>query len=223
MGDRDAGSDCAASWRAWKNRAAIAVLFKDNTKHGKRARTHPRQMPRITDLIHVVWLATPSMTVPVIHRGTDRNPKKRDSVPVSQRAKLRHGARLDLRPPSTRPIINTRDEPSLRLRFRRLHVIGGDGAGWAPSRVQTTSKAKCGRSSRRYRPALGLVVAGRSDHGNLERVAHPDLDYKGDDCGRFGGRAPSLECTSICCSAARETRTAPGRPTGRSLLSAVGA
>ncbi|WP_022867759.1 depupylase/deamidase Dop [Schaalia vaccimaxillae] len=109
------------------------VLVKNNTD-GKGAAygTHENyQMRRDVDLDHVVRGLTPFMVSRPVTCGAGRvGIGQKSQVPgfqLSQRADFVENE-VGLETTFNRPIINTRDEPHADpSRFRRLHIIGGDG------------------------------------------------------------------------------------------------
>lgn len=109
------------------------VLVKNNTD-GKGASygTHENyQVARSVDLDDLVRVLTPFfVTRPVIAGAGRVGIGQKSEVPgfqISQRADFVENE-VGLETTFNRPIINTRDEPHADpVRFRRLHVIGGDG------------------------------------------------------------------------------------------------
>ncbi len=170
------------------------VLVKNNTD-GKGAAygTHENyQMRRDTDLDDVVRGLTPFfVTRPVLCGAGRVGLGQKSQVPgfqMSQRADFVENE-VGLETTFNRPIVNTRDEPHANpAKYRRLHVIGGDGNMFDVSillKLGTTSLVLWA-----IEQGIGLEWDALTLDDPVQETwnvsHHPDLDYR---IGTAGGGA----------------------------------
>ena len=187
------------------------VLVKNNTD-GKGAAygTHENyQIARRTDLDDVIRGLTPFFVTRPVLCGSGRvGLGQRSQVPgfqISQRADFVENE-VGLETTFNRPIINTRDEPHASpARFRRFHVIGGDGNLFDCStylRLGTTSTVLSAIEA-----GLGLEwdALGLDDpvQETWNVSHHPDLSYRLSTAG--GGSYTALDMQQLYLDLVRAT------------------